>query len=62
MGFTVSRQIEASDEETGRIIRTNPEAGVELELPARVSLYVSDGSLAIEPPADTTDARWPDAP
>lgn len=62
LGFTVARQIEASEEETGRVIRTNPESGVELALPARVALYVSDGSLILETPPDTGAARWPDVP
>lgn len=62
LGFAVARQIEASEEETGRVVRTNPESGVELSLPARVTIYVSDGSLALPPLPDTSDVRWPDAP
>lgn len=62
LGFTVSRQLEASEEETGRVIRTSPEAGVDLALPARVTIFVSDGSLALPPLPDSTVPRWPDAP
>jgi serine/threonine-protein kinase len=61
-GFTVAREIEASEEETGRVIRTDPSSGRDLALPARVTVHVSDGSLRLSEPPDTGDARWPRTP
>lgn len=68
-GFTVAREIEASEEETGRVTRTDPSAGRDLALPARITIHVSDGSLrtpdlpdSIGGLPDTTVARFPQVP
>lgn len=61
-GFTVSREIEASEEEVGHVTRTDPSSGRELALPARITIHVSDGSLRLPDLPDTTDVRWPQTP
>jgi eukaryotic-like serine/threonine-protein kinase len=43
LGFQVQRSDEVSDEPRGQIISINPSAGTQLELPARVSITVSQG-------------------
>jgi hypothetical protein len=63
LGFQVAREIEDSAEPTGRVTRTDPGAGQNLALPARITIYVSNGALLSEalpePLPDTTGARWP---
>jgi eukaryotic-like serine/threonine-protein kinase len=55
MGFEVDQIMETSAEPNGTVIRSTPDAGVRLPLPARVLIYVSAGppdSLSI--PTTTT--------
>jgi serine/threonine-protein kinase len=61
LGFQVSRQIEDSAEPTGRVTRTDPEAGQNLALPARITVYVSNGVLIPPPLPDTVsfNSGWP---
>jgi beta-lactam-binding protein with PASTA domain len=68
LGFQVARDIEDSAEPTGRVTRTDPGAGQNLALPARITIFVSNGALVQDslPDAlpdttltDTTDVRWP---
>jgi serine/threonine-protein kinase len=63
LGFQVTREIEDSAEPTGRVTRTDPNAGQNLALPARITIFVSNGALVAEllpdTLADTTAARWP---
>jgi len=59
LGFQVAREIEDSADPIGRVTRTDPSAGQNLALPARITIFVSNGALVPEALPDTTDARWP---
>jgi beta-lactam-binding protein with PASTA domain len=43
LGFTVDQILESSEQPNGTVIRSAPDAGLKLSLPARVVLYVSAG-------------------
>jgi eukaryotic-like serine/threonine-protein kinase len=66
LGFEVERRLEESDAPEGRVLRVDPQPGSERELPARVTLSVSEGLPAPEPlprdePVDTVPGA-PDVP
>ncbi len=58
MGFEIGRQVQESEEPVGHVIRTNPTAGSDLALPARITIVISSGPPAAPAP-DTSGARWP---
>lgn len=58
LGFEVARVVEEAEEPVGRVVRTSPEPGTDLALPARITIYVSSGPPPVEP-VDTSGARWP---